>query len=54
MTIALEETENLLFVIKCYDEIKDRLDWADAVLIGPGLSKNEETMELVRKIVKEQ
>ncbi|MDQ3020832.1 MAG: NAD(P)H-hydrate dehydratase [Bacteroidota bacterium] len=51
MTLSLSETENSTLSLKCYDEIKSRLKWADTILIGPGLSKNEETMELVRKIV---
>lgn len=53
MTMSLSETEESSLSLKCYDEIKSKLEWADTVLIGPGLSKNEETLELVRKIVKE-
>lgn len=53
MTLPLPETKDFSLSLKCYDEIKKKLSWADAVLIGPGLSKNEETMELVRKIVTE-
>ncbi len=53
MTLPLAETENKTLSLNCYDEIISRLDWADTVLIGPGLSKNEQTHELVRKIVKE-
>ena len=53
MTLPLIETEDKSISIKCYDEIKGRLKWADTVLLGPGLSKNEETLELVRKIVRE-
>lgn len=53
MTLPLKETEELSLSVNCYDEIKNKLEWADTVLIGPGLSKNEETLELVRKIVKE-
>ncbi|MBX7042551.1 MAG: NAD(P)H-hydrate dehydratase [Ignavibacteria bacterium] len=36
---------------RAYDQIREKLDWADVVLIGPGLSKNEESLELVRRIV---
>lgn len=52
MTIPLSETENSSLSMKCYDEITEKLNWADTILIGPGLSKNEETMELVRHVVK--
>lgn len=37
--------------LKSSELIREKADWADAMLIGPGLSKNEETMELVRKVV---
>ncbi len=53
MTLALKETADSTLSLGSYSLIKEKLKWADAVLIGPGLSKNEETLELVRKIVNE-
>ena len=53
MTMPLSETENSTLSLNCYDEIISKLEWADTVLIGPGLSKNEETLKLVRKIINE-
>lgn len=53
MTIPLSETKEKTLSLNCYDLVKKRIEWADTVLIGPGISKNEETMELVRKIVKD-
>lgn len=53
MTLPLPETEFRSFSLQSYSRIEEKLKWADSVLIGPGLSKNEETAELVRKIVKE-
>lgn len=53
MTLPLQETARKTLSLKCYDELKSKLDWADVVLIGPGISKNDETMQLVRKIVAE-
>lgn len=53
MKLRLDETSDETLSLKSYDKIKERLLWADSVLIGPGISKNEETLELVRKIVKE-
>jgi ADP-dependent NAD(P)H-hydrate dehydratase / NAD(P)H-hydrate epimerase len=32
-------------------EIKKKIDWADVVLLGPGLSQNEETQKLIREII---
>lgn len=53
MTLPLHETNDKTLSLKSYSKIKEKLKWADAVLIGPGISKNEETMDLVRKIVQE-
>lgn len=53
MTLPLPETVDSTLSMKSYEKIRERLNWADTVLIGPGLSKNEETAELVRKIVNE-
>ncbi|MCB0727547.1 MAG: NAD(P)H-hydrate dehydratase [Ignavibacteriae bacterium] len=53
MTLALEETSSKTISITAYPKIKEKLKWADSVLIGPGLSDNEETHELVRTIVRE-
>ena len=35
------------------NELKERLDWADVIAIGPGLGREEETGEAVRKIIKD-
>lgn len=53
MTVPLKETAQSTLSLKAYPEIKKKIKWADVTLIGPGISKNEETAELVRKIIKE-
>lgn len=53
MTLPLAETEQKTLSMNCYDAVKKKAAWADTVLLGPGLSKNEETMDLVRKTVKD-
>ncbi len=35
------------------DELKDKINWADAIAIGPGLGREPETLEAVRKIISE-
>lgn len=52
MTMPLSETEECTLNMNAYEKIREKIIWADCVLIGPGLSKNAETMELVRHIVK--
>ena len=35
------------------DELQQRIDWADVVALGPGLGRNEETVNAVRKLLKD-
>lgn len=35
-----------------YDKINEKIEWSDAVLIGPGIGRASETLALVRRIVK--
>lgn len=53
MTLPLPETERKTLSLSSYNKIAEKLKWADSVLIGPGLSDDSETHELIRKIVKE-
>lgn len=52
MTLPVNETSEGTLSLSSYEKIKTKIKWADTILIGPGLSKNKETMELVRYIVK--
>lgn len=47
--ILLSSLPEILFAAR--DEISDSLDWADAVVVGPGLGLTEEAEELVRYVV---
>lgn len=51
ITLPLAETEFKSFSADSYEIIKERLQWCDVCLIGPGIGRNQETLELVRKIV---
>ena len=53
MKLPLSETSEATLSLNAYADISLKLKWADSILIGPGISKNEETLELVRKIIKE-
>lgn len=50
MTKPLAETEAQTLNIKAYPEIMKFQERADALAIGPGLSRNPETAKLIRKI----
>lgn len=49
--LPLNETEEGSISSDSYDKIMSRIADSDAVLIGPGLSLNEETGELVRNVI---
>ncbi len=51
LTANCEDDGNGYFTLKNYDEIEKYFDWADVLLIGPGLAKNESTKKLVIKVV---
>ncbi|MBW2205737.1 MAG: NAD(P)H-hydrate dehydratase [Deltaproteobacteria bacterium] len=51
MTVPLPETPQGSLSLEAEDEIFDLMDGKTALAIGPGLSTNEETTALVRKIV---
>ena len=53
MTLPLPETESLSLGIKAHDEIIDSLDGTNVVALGPGLSRNTETVSLVQKLCRE-
>lgn len=52
MTLPLPETEEASLSFRAKDKILDFLQKCDCVIIGPGLSRNEETQKLVRFLLK--
>ena len=53
MTLPLPETISKGISLDGWKEIKKKIEWSDVSLIGPGLGRDDETMELVRKIITE-
>lgn len=53
MTFPLPETDEHTFSISGYNKIKEKIKWSDCLLLGPGVSKNSETLELITKIISE-
>lgn len=51
MVFPLDSTESGTLAIKAYEKIQKHLNWADVLVIGPGISTNSETAELVLKII---
>ena len=51
MTCPLAETREGTLSLKAKREILDRINDADAVILGPGLSRNSETSRLTRQLV---
>ena len=52
MTVPLPETETQTFSLDALDEILERIKWADIFVLGPGISRNEETQKLILEIMK--
>ncbi len=53
MTEPLEETVERTLSIRAFEKIKALLERKTAIALGPGISTNYETVELVHRIVKE-
>ncbi|MBI5402369.1 MAG: NAD(P)H-hydrate dehydratase [Ignavibacteriae bacterium] len=53
ITLPLPETEEKSFSGAGYKKILEKIDWCDALLIGPGIGRNPETLALVRRIISE-
>lgn len=51
MTFPLPETDNLSVAFSAKDDLKEKLDWADVLVIGPGISTHAETCRLVRDLL---
>ncbi|UCE17813.1 MAG: NAD(P)H-hydrate dehydratase [Gemmatimonadota bacterium] len=52
MTKPLPETKERTLSLAAESGIEELMDWADVLAIGPGLSLNKETQELVRNITR--
>ncbi len=48
----LTESEPGFIGTAALNEIRERVDWADAVLIGPGLGRRAETMDFCRQLIR--
>ncbi|RPI14234.1 MAG: NAD(P)H-hydrate dehydratase [Ignavibacteriae bacterium] len=51
MTVILDETKEGNIAADSYDLVKKRISWADAVLLGPGISTNDETKKFVCDVI---
>jgi ADP-dependent NAD(P)H-hydrate dehydratase / NAD(P)H-hydrate epimerase len=49
---SLEETASGSIAMAALPQVQSRGAWADALAIGPGLSRDEETMEFVRALIR--
>jgi len=52
MKVELDETEDGTVKSDSYDRIIKRLKWCDAVLLGPGISTNENARDFVLDVIK--
>ena len=52
MTLPLDDDGKGYFSLNHFEGIKEKMDWADVVIIGPGLGSHEETVQLVSQLLK--
>ncbi|MCF7802794.1 MAG: NAD(P)H-hydrate dehydratase [Candidatus Marinimicrobia bacterium] len=51
ITVPLPETSLGTFSAKGMEQIKENLDWSDVLAIGSGITGNEDTMEMVSRVL---
>ncbi len=51
MTLPLAQTKEATLSLSGYKKIKDFIDTIDCLVIGPGLTQNKSTQQLVRKVI---
>ena len=51
ITLSLPDEERGYLDISHYDSIMEKVEWADSVLVGPGLGTNKSTQLLIKKLV---
>jgi ADP-dependent NAD(P)H-hydrate dehydratase / NAD(P)H-hydrate epimerase len=49
----VSETEDHGVALSAWNDLEKGIAWADTVVVGPGLGRHAETIEIVKKIVKE-
>jgi len=52
LTVPLTETIEGMVSKDALPGIRDRIDWADAVVIGPGCGRGEETLQVLRESIR--
>lgn len=52
LTVPLPETADGTISMDALSQIKAKIDWADAVVLGPGCGRNIETLQVLRESVK--
>lgn len=53
ITLPLSETDEHSLSGFSYNKILEKIKWSNALLIGPGIGRNSETLSLVRRVVAE-
>ncbi|MBI5476333.1 MAG: NAD(P)H-hydrate dehydratase [Ignavibacteriales bacterium] len=51
MVIPLNDNSDGALGLNAYESICKNIDWADLVIIGPGISRNHETAKLIQRVI---
>ena len=52
MPLGFQSTREGTLALDAFNDLRSRMDWANVVALGPGLSRNPETQSLIRKLVR--
>ncbi len=52
MTVPLPQTGDGTFSLAVLLQVQKNLEWADVLVVGPGISRNQETAQLVIKLIR--
>ena len=51
LTLPLEDNGKGILIAASLSKIKEKINWADSVLIGPGMGRDEETLHIIKEAV---
>jgi hydroxyethylthiazole kinase-like uncharacterized protein yjeF len=52
LTIPLPETDQSTISLKALPIIRDRIEWADSIIIGPGSGRDKETLQVLTESIR--
>jgi NAD(P)H-hydrate epimerase len=51
LTLPLADNQDSMIIDEALSDIKMKIDWADAFLIGPGMGRDEQTLKIINEVI---